>query len=1167
MKLHRGCSDCVRFTRWMMRAFLCWVVVVVPCAVAVSCDCDMAANRQGLVDLYDATGGPSAWRTSDLTGWSSSGRSAALCSWTGITCAAQDVIKITLEGRGLTGTIPDAVITQSFPNLETLAFPSNSLTGPIPTSLAQLSKLEDLVLTSNSIAGSIPGALSQLHLLKTLSVGDNQIHGALPAWAGTSFPRLRRMQLNNNLFTGSLPSEWGSLTYLTELDLTKSGTLNGTIPSTWSLLSNLTQFRMGGNLGLSGEIPDGLFGSMRNLNEIDVSLNAFHGTLPTSIAQCVRLTAIDASLNVIGGTIPRGWSALTKLERIVLNNNALDGTLPPEFGEARLPLGSLSLENNHLQGTIPKEWSKLEGLSLLTLSNNSLTGTLPSAGWPKLSWFEAAVNQLTGPLPDNWGGDNCSALTSLDINTNMLNGTIPESYGKCLRLTRLFLNTNNLTGTIPAALGALAKLETLWLDHNSLVGPIPDTFGSLAKLRDIDVTRNFLSSSSLPSSFSNLRNLQSMRLRQNALGGTLPASWGVGLEAIESLDVSQNSIVGTIPESWGSMKAMGYFSAGWNPLTGTIPWTLGGLGSLATLQLAFCDLEGPLPVDLSLATTLTHIALSGNARMNGTLPRQWSLLTNLQILMLDHTAISGTIPSSYSALPLLQGGSLYLFTSCHTHICGSVTPLRTVGWMCFEEGTTLPSNFEDVMKALVAVSVSLPPCNVSTPSPPAQPNGSSNTTNPAPTQTVAVVSVNVVSASVAGALIALVANPAVASALTRSARFLELLKCATEQDDNSTPIGTLRAAALGYLLSMLIPAVCVVCWVAATQRHLPMSMTLRRRGFSRLEATLARWGLPGKFNSVVEVVAPTAMDVGLGIVVMAASSSSLEAPSAGDLTLAVITLLCGVSFLTWFSIEVTIAFQARWREMTRMTPDPPLCAQAAGCSPATLGVVAKWVDTATECGSWVSADVAPAFVALYGALFEECRCGRHWYLAVETLLTLIVSGLGAVSYAGLDGATCAALLPVAAAVQVLACVLLVVLRPYLTRWAAACALTLGAGGALAAVLGVIPSCDACQNASDLIGQIQFYLAVALGLAGVGIRWVFPRRPLKDQGTQRISTNRVSRRPSSRPLVGRLLPTLDRRLEFGRSQEVNLKKIVQMACARSNPTRRVQAKRDETATIE
>jgi len=61
-------------------------------------------------------------------------------------------------------------------------------------------------------------------------------------------------------------------------------------------------------------------------------------------------------------------------------------------------------------------------------------------------------------------------LRMLDLDGNLLSGTISTYFGTLPNLSVLMLNRNSLTGTIPSELSSIQALEVLLLDGNDLKG-------------------------------------------------------------------------------------------------------------------------------------------------------------------------------------------------------------------------------------------------------------------------------------------------------------------------------------------------------------------------------------------------------------------------------------------------------------------------------------------------------------------------------------------------------------------------------------------------------------------------------------------------------------------------------------------------------------------------
>ncbi|KAJ0082359.1 hypothetical protein Patl1_09575 [Pistacia atlantica] len=73
---------------------------------------------------------------------------------------------------------------------------------------------------------------------------------------------------------------------------------------------------------------------------------------------------IDLSCNQLHGSIPSNWGDLSHLTTLDLSSNQLTGTIPPSLGNLK-NLTQLSLYFNKLSAAIPHEFGELSQLQLL----------------------------------------------------------------------------------------------------------------------------------------------------------------------------------------------------------------------------------------------------------------------------------------------------------------------------------------------------------------------------------------------------------------------------------------------------------------------------------------------------------------------------------------------------------------------------------------------------------------------------------------------------------------------------------------------------------------------------------------------------------------------------------------------------------------------------------
>lgn len=271
------------------------------------------------------------------------------------------------------------------------------------------------------------------------------------------------LQLFANNLNGSLPSEIGNLTSLTNFSISYNPLLIGGIPSE---ITNLT-----------------------SLTTLNISFNQLSGNIPNYIGNLTQLTSLNMSTNLINGTLPSELGDLNNLTYLNIGSNELTGEIPSSLGDLTL-LTDLQLYENQLSGNIPEEIWSLDSLINLGLF----------------------VNELEGSLPSTIGGLN--NIEKLLLNNNQFTGTLPTVIGSLHTLTDIACDNNQLSGTIPSELSDLVNLKTLNLAYNQFEGTLPIELTYLSDLILILLNDNFFDS--IPD-FSGIDSLEYLWIQENAL--------------------------------------------------------------------------------------------------------------------------------------------------------------------------------------------------------------------------------------------------------------------------------------------------------------------------------------------------------------------------------------------------------------------------------------------------------------------------------------------------------------------------------------------------------------------------------------------------------------------------------------------------------------------------
>ncbi|CAH8358014.1 unnamed protein product [Eruca vesicaria subsp. sativa] len=571
----------------------------------------------------------------DVSGRLSSWTGPDCCNWNGILCDAKTshVVKIDLRN-------PSQVVNSD-------EYKRGCLRGKIHQSLTRLKFLSYLDLSSNDFNGLV-----------------------IPEFIG-QIVTLRYLNLSSSSFSGEVPASLGNLSKLESLDLyaesfSDSGTTFALTASNlkWlsGLSSSLTYLDMG-YVKLSGAGETWLqdFSILTKLKELHL-FNCELKNLPSSLSSSANLKlleVLDLSENSLSSPIPNWLFDLTSLRKLFLRWDFLQGTIPSGFKNLKL-LETLDLSNNlGLSGEVPAVLGELSQLKYLDLSANEFNG------------------QINGFL-DAFSKNKVNSLVFLDLSSNKLAGTLPESLGALRNLQILDLSSNSFTGSIPSSIGNMLSLKKLDLSFNAMNGKIPESLGKLEQLVDLDLMANTWEGVLLQSHFINLRSLKTFRLNtepNKSLVFKVPSTWVppfrlelINIEncqigpkfpmwlqvqtKLNSVTLRNTGIADTIPHSWfsGIASEVTYLILANNRIKGTLPQNL-AFPNLNTIDLSSNNFQGPFPL---WTTKATELRLYEN-NFSGPLPLNINvLMPRMEKLYLFHNSFTGSIPSSLCEVSGLQ---------------------------------------------------------------------------------------------------------------------------------------------------------------------------------------------------------------------------------------------------------------------------------------------------------------------------------------------------------------------------------------------------------------------------------------------------------------------------------------------------------------------------------
>ncbi|MFZ1706028.1 MAG: hypothetical protein WAT79_16905 [Saprospiraceae bacterium] len=260
-------------------------------------------------------------------------------------------------------------------------------------------------------------------------------------------------------------------------------------------------------------------------------------------------------------------------------------------------------------------------------------------------------------------------VAELNLNSNRLEGPIPDDIVHLRQITKLLLNDNRLTignntDSLPKGWSFMQNLEVLNLSSNILGGPVIVELGSLTNLKILNLSLNYFKNS-LPSSLGNLQNLKQLLLNQNEISGVIPSTFGQ-LSNIEEIILSKNQLSGILPKELGNLTNLRVLSLSQNLLSGAIPSELGSINSLQFVYMNDNKFNGSIPTSIGNLSNIRELWLNQN-ELTGTIPNEIGMASKLVKLLLNNNQLTGNIP------PILSG--LVSLTALHlsfNHLDGQI---------------------------------------------------------------------------------------------------------------------------------------------------------------------------------------------------------------------------------------------------------------------------------------------------------------------------------------------------------------------------------------------------------------------------------------------------------------------------------------------------------------
>ncbi|KAK9153529.1 hypothetical protein Sjap_001009 [Stephania japonica] len=287
------------------------------------CDRCHPDDYNALMKIYNSFNRPYI-----LASWHPNGNCS---SWYCITCdpTTTRVIALDIEGKGIAGEfngpVPIPAAISNLPYLTSLTLRKlSNLTGPLPSSLANLTRLQRLRLDYNKLTGAIPSSLARLSNLNSIDLSHNQFAGQIPSTL-SNLSMLRDLHLDHNNLSGHIPDSFGQFAVSPMYLYLSHNQLSGAVPAALGKVDfariDLSRNRLVGDAGV-------LFGDGKSTDTLDISRNYELEFDFSNIAFSKNLVSLDMNHNKIYGRMPIKMSEIENLQFLNVSYNQLCGEIP-----------------------------------------------------------------------------------------------------------------------------------------------------------------------------------------------------------------------------------------------------------------------------------------------------------------------------------------------------------------------------------------------------------------------------------------------------------------------------------------------------------------------------------------------------------------------------------------------------------------------------------------------------------------------------------------------------------------------------------------------------------------------------------------------------------------------------------------------------------------------
>ncbi|XP_077226260.1 uncharacterized protein LOC143859433 [Tasmannia lanceolata] len=284
---------------------------------------------------------------------------------------------LSIESNHFAGPLPNSVANLST-YLYWLSIGENQIYGNIPSQIGNLINLQHLGIYSTFITGSIPTSIGMLQNLQQLNLRNNSLSGKIPYSIG-NITQLIDLNLGSNNLQGSIPLTLANCTKLLSLGFF-GNKLGGTIPKQIIGLSSLSMALDLSQNFFTGSLPSEV-GNLKILELLNVSQNKLSGEIPSTLANCKSMRELYMQGNTFRGDVSSVFTTLTSIEALDLSYNNFSGKIP-KYLEGFKFLRYLNLSFNNFEGEVPEQGVFGNASAISVVGNDNLCGGVPELKLP-----------------------------------------------------------------------------------------------------------------------------------------------------------------------------------------------------------------------------------------------------------------------------------------------------------------------------------------------------------------------------------------------------------------------------------------------------------------------------------------------------------------------------------------------------------------------------------------------------------------------------------------------------------------------------------------------------------------------------------------------------------------------------------------------------------------